>query len=95
MVDCIEPDLAKHAADWSAWGHRMLVAIAAADGFNVLALQCRAGHGRRGPLQPVCHQAERRQLAAARRGDLHMVACAAQRRWHVDLTQFETTVEGT
>ncbi len=35
VVDRIEPTVAKYAAEWPAWGHRKIAAIAAIDGADV------------------------------------------------------------
>lgn len=68
VVDRIEPVVAKYAGDWDAWGHRRIWALARHDGHDVGSASsvCRA-MARRGLLQPVRYQAERRQLAQARR----------------------------
>jgi hypothetical protein len=68
VVDRIEPTVAKYAQEWPAWGHRKIWALARADGHDVgsQASVARALR-RRGLLQPVRYQAERRQLAQARR----------------------------
>ena len=50
---------------------------------------------RRNLLQPVRYQAERRQLAAARRETFVDPPVRQNRVWQADFTQFETTSEGT
>ena len=50
---------------------------------------------RRGLLQPVRYQAERRQLAAARREVFTEPPVRRNRVWQVDFSAFETTTEGT
>ena len=50
---------------------------------------------RRGLLQPVRYQAERRQLAAARREVFVDPPARRNRVWQVDFSAFETTTEGT
>ena len=50
---------------------------------------------RRGLLQPVRYQAERRQLAAARREVFMDPPARLNRVWQVDFSAFETTTEGT
>ena len=49
---------------------------------------------RRGLLQPVRYQAERRQLAAARREVFVDPPARRNRVWQVDFSAFETTSEG-
>ena len=50
---------------------------------------------RRGLLQPVRYQAERRQFAAVRREVFVDPPARRNRVWQMDFTQFETTSEGT
>ena len=96
VVDRIEPAVAKYAAEWPAWGHRKIAAIAAADGCDVgSASSVKRAMARRGLLQPVRYQAERRQLAAARREAFVEAPTRPNRVWQADFTQFETTTEGT
>ena len=95
VVDRIEPDVAKYAEAWPAWGYRKIAAIAAADGCDVgSASSVKRAMARRGLLQPVRYQAERRQLAAARREAFVEVPVRRNRVWQADFTQFETTTEG-
>ena len=66
VVDRIEPDVAKYAAEWPAWGYRKIAAIAAAEGCDVGSpSSVKRAMARRNLLQPVRYQTERRQLAAA------------------------------
>lgn len=68
VVDRIEPVVAKYAAEFPAWGHRKIRAIAAIDGHDVGSeASVKRAMARRDLLQPVNYQAERRQLAQARR----------------------------
>jgi putative transposase len=86
VVDRIEPLVAKYAGDWDAWGHRKIWALARHDGYDVgSASSVRRAMARRGLLQPVRYQAERRQLAQARRN----------RVWQMDFSEYETTTGGT
>ena len=98
MVDRIEPTVAKYAAQWPAWGYRKIGAIAAADGHSesVHPSSVKRAMARRGLLQPVRYQAERRQLAAARREVfVDPPATPCNRVWQADFSTFETTSEGT
>ena len=96
VVDRIEPDVAKYAVDWPAWGYRKIRAIAAVDGHDVgSASSVRRAMARRGLLQPVRYQTERRQLAAARREVFVEPPVRHNRVWQVDFSAFETTTEGT
>ena len=57
VVDRIEPDVAKYAAEWPAWGYRKIAAIAAADGHDVGSpTSVKRAMARRGLLQPVRYQ---------------------------------------
>lgn len=96
VVDRIEPDVAKYAEEWPAWGYRKIAAIAAADGFDVGSpSSVKRAMARRGLLQPVRYQAERRQLAQARREAFVEAPVRRNRVWQADFTQFETGAEGT
>jgi transposase InsO family protein len=92
VVDRIEPEVAKHAEAWPAWGYRK---IAAAEGCDVgSASSVKRAMARRGLLQPVRYQAERRQLAQARREAFVETPVRRNRVWQGDFTQFETQAEG-
>lgn len=96
MVDRIEPVVAKYADAWPAWGHRKIRAIAAADGHDVgSAASVKRAMARRGLLQPVRYQAERRQLARARRAAFVEPVKRRNRVWQADFSEFETGAEGT
>ena len=94
VVDRIEPDAAECAEEWPAWGYRKIAAIAAADGFDTGSpSSVKRAMARRGLLQPVRYQAERRQLAQARREAFVEAPLRRNRVWQADL--FETGAEGT
>ena len=62
VVDRIEATVAKYAAEWPAWGHRKIAAIAAADGCDVGSpASVKRAMARRDLLQPVRYQAEVRR----------------------------------
>lgn len=68
VVDRIEPTLTQYAAEWPASGYRKIAGIAAPDGCDVESpTSVKRAIARWDLLQPVRYQAERRQLAAARR----------------------------
>lgn len=95
VVDRIEPTVAKYAQEWSAWGHRKIRAIAAADGIDIGSeASVKRAMARRGLLQPVAYQAERRQLAKARRETFVDPPVRRNRVWQADFTEFETQVAG-
>jgi len=96
VVDRIEPVVAKYAAEWPAWGHRKIRAIATADGHNVgSAASVKRAMARRDLLQPLRYQAERRQLARARREAFVEPVERRNRVWQADFSEFETGTEGT
>ena len=96
VVDRIEPTVAKYAQEWPAWGYRKVRAIAAADGHDVgSALSVKRAMARRDLLQTVRYQAERRQLAAARREVFVAPPARRNRVWQAGFSAFETTGEGT
>ena len=96
VVDRIEPTVAKYAARWPAWGYRKISAIAAADGHQVDSpSSVKRAMARRSLLRPVRYQAERRQLAAARREVFVEPPVRPNRVWQADFSTFETTSEGT
>ncbi len=96
VVDRIEPLVAKYAERWDAWGYRKIWAIATADGHDVGSQgSVKRAMARRGLLQPVRYQAERRQLARTRREAFVEPPTRRNRVWQFDFTEFETIIEGT
>jgi putative transposase len=97
VVDRIEPLVAKYAGDWPAWGHRKVHAIMRVDGHPVgSASSVARAMARRDLLQPVTYQAERRQLAKARKASfIEAPPTRRNRLWQADFSAFETACEGT
>jgi transposase InsO family protein len=96
VVDRIEPDVAKLAREWPAWGHRKIWAMGAYDGLDLgSASSVARAMARRGLLQPVAYQAERRQLARARREVFVEAPTRPNRVWQADFSEYETGTEGT
>ncbi len=96
VVDRIEPAVAKLAAEWPAWGHRKIWAMGRHAGWEFGSQSSvRRAMARRGLLQPVRYQAERRQLAKARRAVFADVPSRPNRVWQADFSEFETGTEGT
>jgi putative transposase len=93
-VDQIEPLAAKHAEQWAAWGHRKVWGLLAADGIQVSQSSVRRALARRGLLQPVSYQAERRQLAAARRAVFLAPPTRRNRVWQTDFSELESLAGG-
>ena len=68
VVDRIEAAVAKLAGEFPAWGHRKIWAMGAYEGWDLASpSSVHRAMARRDLLQPVRYQAQRRQLAAARR----------------------------
>ena len=96
QVDRIEPAVAKLAAQYPAWGHRKIWAMGRYNGWDLASpSSVHRAMARRGLLQPVRYQAERRQLAAARRETFVDPPARRNRVWQADFSAFETTTEGT
>ena len=94
VVDALEPLAASYAATFAAWGHRKLWALLQADGYNVSMSSVARALGRRGLLLPQRYQAERRQLARARRAVFLEPPARRCRVWQMDFSEFETTGGG-
>lgn len=95
VVDAIEQVAAEQAHRWSAWGHRRIWAMLRADGVRVSRSSVMRALARRDLLLPVRYQAERRQLAVARRAVFVAAPVRRNRVWQTDFTEFETTRGGT
>jgi hypothetical protein len=67
VVDAIEEAAADKARAYSAWGHRKIWEMLRRDGSSVSQSSVKRALARRGLLQPVRYQAERRAFAKARR----------------------------
>jgi transposase InsO family protein len=94
VVDPLEPLAATYAATFAAWGHRKLWALLQADGHHVSMSSVARALGRRGLLLPQRYQAERRQLARARRAVFIDPPTRRCRVWQFDFSEFETTSGG-
>jgi putative transposase len=95
VVDEIEPAVAKYAGDWPAWGHRKIHWLMAADGFTASASSVERAMRRRGLLQPIDYQGERRKLAKARKAAFADPPTAPNQVWQLDFSEYETTSGGT
>ncbi len=90
VVDALEPLAASYAVTFAAWGHRKLWALLQADGYNVSMSSVARALARRGLLLPQRYQAERRQLAQARRAVFLEPPTRRCRVWQSDFSEFET-----
>jgi putative transposase len=97
VVDRIEPTVAKVAGDWPAWGHRKIAVLhrieypQLAASFSSVERAMR----RRGLLQSVNYQSERRQLAQARRAAFIEPPTHRNQVWQLDFSEYETLGGGT
>lgn len=95
VVDAIEPVAAKYAADWPAWGHRKIWGLMRADGIHTSMSTVERAMRRRGLLQPVDYQGERREHARARKAAFADPPDGPHQVWQLDFSEYETTTGGT
>ncbi len=93
--DQIEQPAAQLALEWPAWGHPKIHALLAVDGFRASQATVRRALGRRGLLQPVGYQRERRELAKARKAAFVSPPTRRNRVWQTDFSELETGGGGT
>lgn len=94
VVDVAEPLVAKYAADWPAWGHRKIHWMMAADGHEISRSSVERAMRRRGLLQPIDYQGERRELAKARKAAFADPPVRPNEVWQLDFSEYETTSGG-
>ena len=95
VVDAIEEPAAAKAYEFSAWGHRKIWVMLRRDGYTVSQSSVKRALARRGLLMPVRYQAQRRELARARRSLFRDPPTRRNRVWQTDFSEFETTRAGT
>jgi transposase InsO family protein len=95
VVDQFEPVVAKYCADWPAWGHRKIYGLMRADGIKVSVSSVERAMRRRGLLQPVDYQGERREHAKARKAAFADPPDGPNQVWQLDFSEYETTTGGT
>ena len=93
--DRIEQPAAQLALEWPAWGHRKIHALLTVDGFEASQATVRRALARRGLLQPVGYQRERRELAKARKAAFVAPPARRNRVWQTDFSELETAGGGT
>jgi transposase InsO family protein len=84
------PDAVVYADRWPAWGHRKIAALLRADGHDAPDSTVLRALRRSGRVLPVDHQAERRQLAEARRAAFVVPPSGPNQVWQLDFTEVET-----
>lgn len=96
VVERIEPQVAKLAGEFPAWGHRKIWALHNLDHPDEVVSQSsvRRAMARRDLLQPVGYQRERRELAKARRAAFVESPTHRNQVWQLDFSEFETTRDG-
>lgn len=95
VVDALEPVAAKYATDWPGWGHRKIYWLMHAEAATTASMSSVArALRRRGLLQPVDYQHQRRQLAAERRAAFADPPDGPNQVWQLDFSEYETTTGG-
>jgi putative transposase len=94
VVDPAEALVAKYAADWPAWGHRKIYGLMRADGHRLSVSSVERAMRRRGLLQPIDYQGERRELATARKAAFAEPPTGPNQVWQLDFSEYETTSGG-
>ena len=92
--DRIEPVAMEYADRLPAWGHRKVGELMRVDGHHAPDSTVLRALRRSGRVQPVDYQAERRQLAQARRAAFVVPPSGPNQVWQLDFTEFETTRGG-
>lgn len=95
MVDVLELVAAKYAADWPGWGHRKIYGLMRADGHTASCSSVERVLRRRGLLQPIDYQGERRKLATARKATFAEDPTGPHQVWQRDFSEYETVTGGT
>lgn len=93
-VGAIEDAAALYATDWAAWGHRKVWAMMRADGYHMSQSSILRALRRRGLVQPVDYQRQRRELARARKKRFLDPPARRNRVWQMDFSEFETLSGG-
>ncbi|HEY4621867.1 MAG TPA: DDE-type integrase/transposase/recombinase, partial [Gaiellaceae bacterium] len=88
--DLVEPAAVAYADRWPAWGHRKIAALIRADGHEAHDSTVLRALRRTGRVLPVDYQAERRQLAQARRAAFVVPPSGPNQVWQLDFTEYET-----
>jgi putative transposase len=84
-----------YALRYPAWGHRKIWALTVADGHAVSMRTVHRILDARGLLNGRRYQAERRELARARKQTFHAPPARRNRVWQTDFSEFETRAGGT
>ena len=88
--DRVEPTAIAYADRFPAWGHRKLAMLMRVDGHDAPDATVLRALRRSGRVQPIDYQAERRQLAQARRAAFVVPPSGPNQVWQLDFSEFET-----
>ena len=89
--DRVEAVVHAYALRYPAWGHRKIWALTVADGHQVSMRTVHRILDERGLVHPRRYQAERRELAKARKATFHDPPTRRNRVWQTDFSELETT----
>jgi transposase InsO family protein len=92
--DRIEPTAIQYADRFPAWGHRKIGMLMRVDGHRAPDSTVLRALRRSGRVQPIDYQAERRQLAEARRAAFVVPPLGPNQVWQLDFGEFETRQGG-
>ena len=92
--DRVEPTAIEYADRFPAWGHRKVAMLMRVDGHHGPDSTVLRALRRSGRVQPIDYQAERRQLAQARRAAFVVPPSGPNQVWQLDFTEFETRQGG-
>ena len=92
--DRVEPVAIAYADRFPAWGHRKVGELMRVDGHRAPDSTVLRALRRSGRVQPIDYQAERRQLAQARRAAFVVPPSGPNQVWQLDFTEFETRQGG-
>ena len=84
-----------YAVKYPAWGHRKIWALTVADGHQVSMRTVHRILDERGLIHSRRYQAERRELAKARKAAFHDPPTRRNRVWQTDFSELETLAGGT
>jgi putative transposase len=92
--DRVEPVAISYADRFPAWGHRKIAMLMRVDGHHGPDSTVLRALKRTGRVLPVGYQAERRQLAEARRAAFVVPPSGPNQVWQLDFSEFETRQGG-
>jgi transposase InsO family protein len=93
--DRVEPAAIEYADRFPAGGHRKVAMLMRVDGHHAADSTVLRALRRSGRVQPIDYQAERRQLAEARRAAFVVPPSGPNQVWQLDFSEFETRHGGT